>query len=64
MAKTPVFFTSLVAMAARDSNTTEHSFVFKPCSSAIAFTMAPLVMALAPAFIVFIAFIAFMGAML
>merc|ERR1711924_316220 len=46
MVKIPVFFTSFVAMAARDSKTTEHSFVFKPCSSAIAFTMAPFVMAL------------------
>merc|ERR1712072_1159998 len=61
MANTPVFLTPLVAMAARDSNTTEHSFVFKSCSVAIALIMAPLVMALAPAFIVFIVFIAFIA---
>merc|ERR1719380_219847 len=38
--------------------TCEHSLTFKPCSSAMAFRKAPLVMALAAAFI------AFMGAIL
>merc|ERR1719408_519900 len=59
--KMPVFFTSFAAMSTRLLNTLEHSLVFKPCSSAIAFRNAPLLMAFAPAFM---DFIAFMGAML
>merc|ERR1719310_2623149 len=35
-------------------NTCAHSLVFKPCSSAIAFKKAPLLMALAAVFIDFI----------
>merc|ERR1719163_147165 len=59
--KMPVFFTSFEAMSTRLLNTLEQSLCFKPCSSAIAFKNAPLLMAFAPAFM---AFIAFIGAML
>merc|ERR1719262_1957871 len=59
MANTPVLFTSFVAMAAKLSITFEQTAVLSSCSSASAFTRALLVIALAPAFI---AFIAFMGA--
>merc|ERR1719389_1069651 len=45
-------------MSTKLLNTCEHSFTFKPCSSAIAFRNAPLVMALAAAFV------DFMGAIL
>merc|ERR1719450_1927820 len=45
-------------MSTKLLKTCEHSFVFKPCSSAIAFRKAPLVMAFAPAFM------DFMGAIL
>merc|ERR1719191_2683827 len=45
-------------MSTKLLNTCEHSFTFKPCSSAIAFKKAPLVMAFAAAFI------DFMGAIL
>merc|ERR1719178_421661 len=54
--KTPVFFTSFVAMSTKLLKTCAHSFVFKPCSSAIAFKKAPLLIA-------FAAFIDFIGAM-
>merc|ERR1719356_443217 len=40
-------------MSTKLLNTCEHSFTFKPCSSAIAFRKAPLVMAFAAAFIDF-----------
>merc|ERR1711862_664851 len=42
---TPVFFTSFVAISTKLLNTCAHSFVFKPCSSAIAFKKAPLLIA-------------------
>merc|ERR1719284_1819752 len=45
-------------MSTKLLKTCEHSFTFKPCSSAIAFRKAPFVMAFAAAFI------AFMGAIL
>merc|ERR1719437_277568 len=45
-------------MSTKLLKTCEHSFTFKPCSSAMAFRKAPLVMALVAAFI------AFMGAIL
>merc|ERR1719440_599545 len=45
-------------MSTKLLKTSEHSFTFKPCSSAMAFKKAPLVMAFAAAFI------AFMGAIL
>merc|ERR1719299_345152 len=41
-------------MSTKLLKTCEHSFTFKPCSSAMAFKKAPLVMALAAAFIDFI----------
>merc|ERR1719335_756946 len=40
-------------MSTKLLKTCEHSFTFKPCSSAMAFRKAPLVMALAAAFIDF-----------
>merc|ERR1719326_529336 len=51
-------------MATRLSKTCEACERFKPCSSAIACKKTPLAMAFAPAFIAFIAFIDFMGAMM
>merc|ERR1719325_340746 len=53
MLKTPVFFTSLVAMAARLSMSFEHCVFFNSHSVARASAMAPFVMAFAPAFIAF-----------
>merc|ERR1739845_305907 len=58
MANTPVLFTSFVAMAAKLSITFEQTAVLSSCSSASAFTRAPLVIALAPAFIAFMGAIA------
>merc|ERR1719504_147520 len=54
MVNTPVFFTSLVAISTKLLNTCAHSFVVKPCSSAIAFKKAPLLIAFAATFIDFI----------
>merc|ERR1711948_226696 len=54
----PVFFTSLLARAARLSSTFEHSDFFSSVEAAIASQRAPLLRALAPAFIAFMAFIA------
>merc|ERR1712217_94590 len=51
---TPVFFTSLVAMLTKLSNTWEQVLVLIPCSVAIVFNKVPLLMAFAPAFIDFI----------
>merc|ERR1719197_2086443 len=66
--KIPFFFTSLVAMATKLSNTSRQTFCFNSCSSASAEVKAPLVMTLLLlafiAFMAFIAFIAFMGAMI
>merc|ERR1740130_587014 len=62
--KMPAFFTSAVARAAKLSRSSEHAFVFISCLSASVFTMAPLDMALAPAFMDFIDFIDFMGMMI
>merc|ERR1719263_872634 len=53
MVKTPVFFTSLVAMATKLLITSEQALCFKPCSVAIAFIKAPFVIAFLPAFIDF-----------
>merc|ERR1719486_417061 len=63
MVKTPVFFTSVPAMAAKLAKRPEHTFVLSSCFSEIIFTRAPFVMALPPAFMAFIVFIDFMGAM-
>merc|ERR1711904_324829 len=52
-AKTPVFLTSFAATDTRLFSTLEQAFVFKPCSVAIAFNKAPLVIAFAPAFMDF-----------
>merc|ERR1711948_88364 len=52
----PVFFTSLLARDARLSSTLEHWDFFSSVEAAIASQRAPLVRALAPAFIAFIAF--------
>merc|ERR1711869_126083 len=46
--KTPFFFTSLVPTATRLFKTLEQAFVFKPCSVAMAFKRATLLMAFAP----------------
>merc|ERR1719281_115519 len=66
--KIPFFFTSLVAMVTKLSNTSRQTFCFNSCSSASADVRAPFVMTLLllafVAFIAFIAFIAFMGAMI
>merc|ERR1719248_25707 len=51
--KTPFFLTSLVPTETRLFKTLEQAFVFKPCSVAIAFNRAPLLIAFAPAFIDF-----------
>merc|ERR1711904_334895 len=56
IAKTPVFFTSFVAMATKLLITSEQVLGFKSFSLAIAFSKAPLVMAFAAA-----AFIDFIG---
>merc|ERR1712187_206861 len=53
-ANTPVFFTSLVAMLTKLSNTWEQVLDLIPCSVAIVFNKVPLLMAFAPAFIDFI----------
>merc|ERR1719361_2864142 len=58
MLKTPVFFTSLVAMAAKLSMSFEHCVFFNSHSVARASAMAPFVMAFAPAFIAFMGAIA------
>merc|ERR1719421_2345552 len=50
--KTPFFFTSFVPTDTRLFKTLEHAFVFKPCSVAMAFKRAPLVMAFEPPFFV------------
>merc|ERR1719181_2477620 len=63
MTNLPVFFTSVAAMAAKESMILEQTPCFSSCSSAMDFAMALLVMyftALLP-FIAFIAF--FIGAM-
>merc|ERR1719327_244343 len=70
--KMPFFLTSPVAMATKLSRISEHCFCFNSNSSARAFVIAPLVMALEllfmlaafMAFIAFIAFMAFIGAIL
>merc|ERR1712093_505117 len=54
--KMPAFFTSAVASVAKLSRRPEQTFVFISCCSASILTRAPLVMALPPAFIVFMAF--------
>merc|ERR1719262_456428 len=59
MVNTPVLFTSFVATAAKLLRSFEQTVALSSCSSASVFARAPLVIALAPAFI---AFIAFMGA--
>merc|ERR1719263_1740501 len=53
MVNTPVFFTSVVAMATKLLITSEQAFCFKPCSVAIAFIMAPFVIAFLLVFIDF-----------
>merc|ERR1711924_573841 len=58
IAKTPVFFTSLVAIVTKLLITCEQVLALKPCSVAMVFNKAPLLMAFAPDFI---AFIDFMG---
>merc|ERR1711865_1320681 len=60
MVKMPAFFTSVVARAAKLSRISEHALVFISCLSANVLTMAPLDMALAPAFIDFMDFMLFM----
>merc|ERR1719473_1196535 len=52
--KTPDALTSFVAMATMLLMTSEQAFCFKPCSVANDFVMAPLVIALPPAFMDFI----------
>merc|ERR1719146_329547 len=47
MVNTPVLFTSLAPTLTREFNTLEHCFAFKPCSVAMAFSKAPLVIAFA-----------------
>merc|ERR1719160_2354482 len=54
MVKMPFFLTSWVATATKLLTTSEHTFCFKPCSVARALVIAPLVMALPPAFMDFI----------
>merc|ERR1740130_2015057 len=51
--KTPVAFTSLVAMATMLLIISEQAFCFKPCSVARVFAKAPFVIAFAPAFMDF-----------
>merc|ERR1719163_220922 len=63
MVKMPVFFTSVVASAAKLSRRPAHTFVFISCCSASVLTRAPLVMTLLLDFMAFIAFMLFMGAM-
>merc|ERR1719235_784445 len=46
--KTPFFLTSLVPTETRLFKTFEQAFVFNPCSVAIAFNKAPLLIAFAP----------------
>merc|ERR1719433_675642 len=58
MLKTPVFFTSFVAMAAKLSMIFEHCVFFNSHSVARASAMAPFVMGFAPAFIAFMGAIA------
>merc|ERR1719162_2097397 len=55
MVKTPVFFTSCVAMATTLLISSEQAFCFRPCSVASALVKAPFDIAFfAPAFIDFI----------
>merc|ERR1719198_2616793 len=63
MVKMPVFFTSVVARAARLSRSSEHAFGFISCFAANAAQMAPFDMALAPDFMLFMDFMLFIGAM-
>merc|ERR1719181_998850 len=62
MTNLPVFFTSVAAMAAKESMILEQTPCFSSCSSAMDFAMALLVMYFT-ALLPFIAFIAFIGAM-
>merc|ERR1712070_694119 len=50
MVKTPLFFTSLVASVTRLLMILEHAACFNSCLVASSFVMAPLLIALAPAF--------------
>merc|ERR1719231_304616 len=56
MVKMPVFFTSLVAIVTRLLMILEHAACFNSCFVASSFDMAPLLMALAPAFADFMDF--------
>merc|ERR1719284_810060 len=62
MTNLPVFLTSVVAMAAKESMIFAQTPCFSSCSSAMDFAMALLLMCLT-ALPPFIAFIAFIGAM-
>merc|ERR1719198_307808 len=64
MVKMPVFFTSAVARTARLSRSSEHAFGFISCFAANAAQIAPLDMALAPDFMLFMDFMLFIGAMM
>merc|ERR550514_1626507 len=58
--KIPVFFTSVVATAAKLVRRPEHTLVFISCCSESILMRAPLVMTLLAAFVVFMVFAVFM----
>merc|ERR1719408_655829 len=64
MTNLPALFTSLVAIAAKESTISETCFCLRPCSSAMLLASADFVNALAPAFMAFMDFMDFIGAML
>merc|ERR1719162_992781 len=62
MTNLPVFFTSVAARATREFMILEQTAFFSPCSSAIAAAIAPFPMLLTAFLLLFMAFMAFMGA--